>query len=207
MSFGELNASAAITDFADGAVVLPLAGAALLIFVSLRWWRGALAWIAAVGSTLALILLLKLRFFACDQVVPGELVRNPSGHTAAAAVVYGGLATMVVRSIWDMRRGLAPLAVAISTPIAVVIGVSRLQLDKHSMLEVLVGSGIGIAGAASFALLAGSPKRDLRFGRLLLLSLLVIALFYGARMPVEAHLEIIGKDIRLLLTAVDVGIC
>jgi membrane-associated phospholipid phosphatase len=206
MSFGGLNVSAAVTDFADQAVVLPLVGATLGIFMVMQWWRGAVAWISAVGFTLALILLLKLRFFACSQLTTEALVRNPSGHTAAAAVVYGGLAIVVIRSFWDVKRGLIAVAIVISTLIAVVIGVSRLNLDKHSVLEVVVGSAIGVAGAAGFALLAGPPKRSLRFD-LLLLVLLVIAAFYGARMPIEPHLESIGNDIRLLLAAIDIGVC
>jgi membrane-associated phospholipid phosphatase len=207
MSFAELNVSVVITDFADEAVVLPLAGATLGIFIFMQWWRGAMAWVAAVGFTLALILLLKLRFFACNQLVPDALVRNPSGHTAAAAAVYGGLAAIAVGSIWNISGGLVPLAIAIATPIAIVIGASRLQLDQHSMLEVVVGSGIGIAGAATFAFLAGAPKRDLRFRRLLLLGLVIVALLHGVRMPIEPHLQSVGKHIRLLLRAADIGIC
>jgi len=89
----------------------------------------------------------------------------------------------------------------------VVIGVSRLRLDKHSMLEVLIGAGVGISGAVFFALLAGPPKGNPRFRRRLLLAVLVIALFYGVRMPLEHRLEGIGKYIRQLLTAADINIC
>lgn len=207
MPFGELNASAAITNFADQAVVLPLAAATLGLFVFRQWWRGAVAWVATVGVTLALILFLKLRFFACDQMTAEALVRNPSGHTAAAAVVYGGLAVVVVRSFREMKRGLLPVTIAISTLIAVVIGVSRLELDKHSVLEVFVGSAIGVAGAVSFAVLAGPPKPNLRFDRLLLLSLAVIVVFYGTELPIEPHLASIGKHIRHFLVAASIGVC
>lgn len=202
-----LTPSSVITDFADQAVVLPLATVILGAFAFMQWWRGAIAWSAVVGSTFALILLFKLRFFACDQVLPEDLVRNPSGHTAAAAVVYGGLAITMVRSNAAIERALVPVVIAIPTLIAVVIGVSRLRLDKHSMVEVLVGAGIGIAGAAAFALLGGAPRGNLRFRRLLFLPLLVIAVFYGVRMPLEPRLESIGKGVRQLLTAADISIC
>jgi membrane-associated phospholipid phosphatase len=204
---GQFTPSSLITNFADQAVVLPLSAVILLVFAFMQWWRGAIAWSAVVGSAFALILLFKLRFFACDQVLPGALVRNPSGHTAAAAVVYGGLAITIVRSKWTMDRSLIPIAAAISALIAVVIGASRIRLDKHSMLEVLIGASIGIAGAVSFALLAGPPKGNPRFRRRLLLVVLVIAVFYGVQMPVEHRLESVGKDVRQLLSAADINIC
>src|SRR5690349_19214711 len=106
MWFGGVTPSSLITDFADQAVVLPLAAVILGMFAFTQWWRGAIAWSAVVGSALALVLLFKLRFFACNQVLPEVLVRNPSGHTAAAAVVYGGLAVTIVRSKWAMDRAL-----------------------------------------------------------------------------------------------------
>jgi membrane-associated phospholipid phosphatase len=204
---GRFTPSSLITDFADQAVVLPLSAAILIVFACMQWWRGAIAWSAVVGSAFAVILLFKLRFFACNQVLPEAIVRNPSGHTAAAAVVYGGLAITIVRSKWTMDRALIPIAAAISALIAGVIGISRLRLDKHSMLEVLIGAGIGIVGAVFFALWAGPPEGDLRFRRRLLVVVLVIAVFYGVQMPLEQRLESIGKDIRQLLTPTDIDIC
>src|SRR5437899_8867236 len=85
-----------ITDFADPAVTLPVTAAIFFMLAGAGWRRGAIAWVAAVGCTLCLILVLKLRFFACDHVILEDRIRNPSGHTAAAAVVYGSLGITVV---------------------------------------------------------------------------------------------------------------
>ena len=207
MSLGGFTPSSLITNFADQAVVLPLSAVVFGVFAFMQWWRGAIAWSVVVGSAFALILLFKLRFFACNQVLPEALVRNPSGHTAAAAVVYGSLAITIVRFKWTVDRTLIPVTAAISALIAVVIGASRLRLDKHSVLEVLIGAGIGVAGAVVFALLAGPPKGNPRFRRQLLLFVLVIVVFYGVQLPVEHRLESIGKSLRQLLTAADINIC
>jgi hypothetical protein len=87
--------AAGVTDFGDQAIVLPLTVGTAVIFALSGWRRGALAWTATIGGTLGLILLLKLRFLACGHFPPGTGPGNPSGHTAAAAAVYGGLVAIV----------------------------------------------------------------------------------------------------------------
>jgi hypothetical protein len=49
-----------------------------------------------------------LRFFACGHFLPDHGVGNPSGHTAAAAAVYGGLVAMILRGMTDVGRSSAP---------------------------------------------------------------------------------------------------
>jgi membrane-associated phospholipid phosphatase len=182
-----------VTDFGDQAVVLPLAVGVALIFALSGWRRGALAWTAAIGCTLGLILFLKLRFVACDQFLPDARPGNPSGHTAAAAAVYGGLVAIVMRSIWD--RWALPFTVAIAVFLAVVIGESRLILDTHSMAEVVVGGAIGVGGAASFVVLAGPPLRSVRMLRVVAMGLLIVLMLYGFRLPAEAAIKSVAINI------------
>jgi membrane-associated phospholipid phosphatase len=95
----------------------------------------------------------EVALFACGHFLPDSGVGNPSGHTAAAAAVYGGLVAMILRFIWDDGRWAFFCAVTTGVLLVVVIGRSRLILDTHSMAEVVVGGAIGIAGAASFVVL------------------------------------------------------
>jgi membrane-associated phospholipid phosphatase len=196
-----------ITDFADPAVILPIAAATLLILIATGWRRGVVAWIAAVGGTLCLILLFKLRFFACDQLIPEARIRNPSGHTAAAAVVYGSIGITAAQSLLNVRRWLVPFTIAIALPIAIIIGASRMELDMHSMTEVVIGGCIGIAGAISFVALAGPPAHNLRVVRLLVIAVAVIALLHGARLSVEADLKGLAGDIRKLVPETSAPVC
>jgi membrane-associated phospholipid phosphatase len=196
-----------ITDFADPAVLLPIAAATLFVLVVRGWRRGAIAWVTALGWTVGLILILKLRFFACDQLIPEERIRNPSGHTAAAAVVYGSLGITIVRSTLDLRRWLIPVTIAMTLPIVVVIGASRLNLDQHSIAEVIAGGCIGIAGAVSFVLLAGPPTHNLGVIRLLLVSVMTIALLHGIRVSIEGPLEHLATDIRNIVPGTRVPVC
>jgi membrane-associated phospholipid phosphatase len=166
-----------ITDFADQAVVLPVAFAVGLALLAQKWWAGALAWGVTIIGTFAVMLLLKLLLIPCGA----EQIHTPSGHVAAATVVTGGLAAMLRR-----RRGVV-LPVALLT--AVIIGASRLVLEVHTWPEVSVGALVGMAGASLMPRLAGKPPPTLSVSRLVVIAVLVAAVFHGLHMPAEAQIH------------------
>ncbi|MGH7057623.1 MAG: phosphatase PAP2 family protein, partial [Acetobacteraceae bacterium] len=134
-----------ITDFADLAVIIPLSLVAAAMLGLTGWWRGAIVWLLAICVPLAIMALLKLALFACGPVRIGELVQSPSGHTASAAIVYGGLTGLIA-----LRQGAGLVPALLPAPIAAaLIGLSRLALDVHTLPEVLIGGAIGCAGAAA----------------------------------------------------------
>jgi membrane-associated phospholipid phosphatase len=166
-----------LTDFADQAVVLPIVAAVAVVLAAQGWWRGAFAWLTVVGITLGVILTLKLGFHACGPVfVPWEL-RSPSGHTAAASVVAGGLVALLA--------GRRAAVVCVALLAAVVIGLSRLELGAHSPPEVVIGALTGVAGAALLSRLAGTPPTR-RPVSLLAVAFVVAMLLHGMRLPAEA---------------------
>ena len=138
-----------ITDFADQAVILPLVLAIGIALLAQGWRRGAAAWLLAVVATFATMLALKLVFLACSASFGINDIRTPSGHVAAATVVAGGLAALLLRP----RRAALPLAGLA----AIVIGISRLVLGLHSLPEVALGALVGLMGAWALLLLAGPP--------------------------------------------------
>ncbi len=166
-----------LTDFADQAVLLPLALIVALCLAILGWWRGVAAWLFGVGATLATMLLLKIAFISCG---PDYILRSPSGHTAAAAVIVGGLTAVIGGG---SRLGVLAAALA-----ALLIGGSRLALGVHTPLEILVGAAIGIGGALVTAQLAG-PTPEIRRNRVAVAALLVLVLLHGMHMPAEAHIR------------------
>ncbi|HLJ05475.1 MAG TPA: phosphatase PAP2 family protein [Acetobacteraceae bacterium] len=166
-----------VTDFADQAVVLPVALAIGLALLAQKWWAGALAWSVTIIGTFAAMLLLKLLLIPCGA----EQIHTPSGHVAAATVVTGGLAAMLRR-----RRGVV-LPVALLT--AVIIGASRLVLEVHTWPEVTVGALVGMAGASLMPRLAGAPPPSVNFSRLVLIAVLVAVVFHGLHMPAEAEIH------------------
>jgi membrane-associated phospholipid phosphatase len=168
-----------LTNFADEAVILPLVFAIGCTLAALGWRRGALAWVVAVGATLGLMLLFKLLAFACGP----PMLRSPSGHTAAAAVVLGGLAVVLGYG----RRPRAVLLVAAFA--AVLIGVSRLVLSVHTAPEVVLAGIIGTLGALALNRLAGSPPHGLRVRWLAAVALGVVLLFHGWHLNAEPRIH------------------
>ena len=166
-----------LTDFADEAVVLPLALAVGVALLALGWRRGAMAWVLTVAGTLAAVLVLKLAGWACGP----PLSRTPSGHAAGAAVVCGGLALVLVRRDLPHRVPLIMAALA-----AAVVGGSRLPLEFHSLPEILLGGAVGVAGASLLVRLAGPPPKGLRAGWVGAVVVAVLVLFYGTSLPAES---------------------
>jgi membrane-associated phospholipid phosphatase len=180
-----------LTNFADQAVMIPIA-IAIAIFLALHGWRrGALVWLGVVFVTFSLILILKLVFIACSRLHDPIDLQSPSGHVAAATVVCGGLAALLTRR----RASILPIALLA----AVVIGVSRLVLGMHSLPEVVVGALVGLAGATALMTLAGPPP-EFRPGRLIAVVVIVAALFHGMHLPAEAAIRHTAFRAALLLS-------
>ena len=165
-----------MTDLADQAVVLPLILAIAATLVLLGWARGAVGWIGAVGVTFGVMLVLKLVFLSCAPFG----IRSPSGHTAAAALVAGGVAGLLS----DRWAAVGWAAVAA----ALVIGATRVALHLHSVPEVALAGVLGIAGAFGLRWLAG-PAPRLRLWVILAVALVVIVALHGTRLPAEAPIS------------------
>jgi membrane-associated phospholipid phosphatase len=176
------------TDFADEAVVLSLLVTVATALVLLRWWRGALGWLVAGAGTLGAVLVLKLLFMACD----GVFIHTPSGHTAAAALVVGGLATF--GGAGARARAARALLFAISA--AALIGVSRLALGRHTLAEVALGGIVGTLGALVLPWLAGPVPERLRIRGLALALLAVMVLLHGSHLRAEAELSRVASLLR-----------
>jgi membrane-associated phospholipid phosphatase len=178
-----------LTDLADQAVLLPVAAGVAIVLLLLGWFRGALAWTVAVCGTLAVMLGLKMVFTICGPAVPELNIRTPSGHVAAAAVIYGGLAALL---------GLRPsMTVLVSIGIAVVVAASRIVLGAHTPPEAFVGGLVGCAGALTVALLAGPKPPGMRLAPLVAVPLLVVVLLHGVHLHAEPT---IGRLAHLLDT-------
>lgn len=155
-------AFAVVTQLADAWFVVAL--------LSLAYWlgpgrvegmsrRGVLAVIALVLAGFAVTIGLKT-FFALPRPPSAEVTAPawlpapfgsayvdastatgygfPSGHSVGATVVYVGLATFL--DVWNRRTRAALAAIAV-----VLVGVSRIALGVHYVVDVIAGVAIGLA--------------------------------------------------------------
>jgi membrane-associated phospholipid phosphatase len=169
-----------LTDFADQAVVLPLIATVALMLIVLGWRRGALAWLGAVGVSFAAVLALKLVCLTCGPALGLTGLRSPSGHTAAAAVIAGGIAVVLGKGRWQV--------VAIAGLAALLIGVTRVVLGLHTPGEVAAGGALGVLGMFGFAVLAGRPP-PLRLRFLFAAVVGLALLLHGQHLNAETRIQ------------------
>ena len=181
----EASISDFVTDFADQAVVLPLAVTAAILLAAGGWRRGALAWTFVMTGVLGSVMAMKLVASACGHLLPVAGFHSPSGHTASAAMVYGGLPAIALRPFSGRSRWALLLALAA----AACIGMSRLLLHVHTVAEVLAGGAAGVTGAVLLSRLAGRRPPELGFRRMAVASGLIMVLLHGFRLPAEAAIQ------------------
>jgi membrane-associated phospholipid phosphatase len=178
------------TDFADQAMVLPLALVMTLVLWRAGWRRGAWSWVRVVPGTLLAVGVAKILVFRFGA--PFGLL-SPSGHTASAGLVYGGLLGLVLPGGWawagSWRRG-----AAFALPLALGIGLTRLALDVHTPADVVVGGAFGVAGAGLLTQWAGRRPDGVSLWPPAVLFLIVTLLFHGLRMPAEGWLRQAAHD-------------
>lgn len=166
-----------LTDFADQAVILPLC---LLIFLGLAqagWRDGARAWARAAAACLLAIALLKILVAGC-----GAGLRSPSGHTASAALVWGGLLALAFRA--------GPLgAAALAAPIAAGVGATRVALGFHTLADVWAGGAVGVAAAAFWGHTARRRPNRLRWAPVAAAAALLALAIHGQHLQVEGALR------------------
>jgi membrane-associated phospholipid phosphatase len=177
-----------VSDFGDQAVILPLAVAVGLALLLAGWRQGAVAWVLAVAGTLAAVLLGKILATACVHVLAIADLRSPSGHTASAAMVYGGLiALLLPEPPRGLRRWMA--AFVLAAAFAVVFGGTRLALHVHTPADVVAGACLGIAGALALSRLAGPRPEGVRAAMPLAAALAVALLLHGRHLHAEEMID------------------
>ena len=183
-----------ITDFADTAVLLPLAVLVGFWLWEEGWQRGLRAWALVMGLGLGTVAVLKLLSFSLGMPLRGYGVTSPSGHVAASVLVYGGAGVLLFG-----RRPLPAAAMLAGLLLLLVgIGVTRLAVGMHTVGEVLAGSAIGLVGLLALRRSAGPAPEGLRLLRLLLPAALLVTVQHGERIYAEAWLRRLGAFLHRL---------
>jgi membrane-associated phospholipid phosphatase len=144
-----------VSNFGDALVLLPASLGLVVLLFGFGLRRDAGAYLAALGACVIGVLAAKFAFAACDNVVFG--IESPSGHSAFASTFYGSLAALFGAGR-SRRRRVALYGGAIA--LILLIGVSRVATNAHTVADVIVGFAIGAIAVALFVgLRRAAPER------------------------------------------------
>ena len=151
------------TVLADTAGV-PVGGGGRHAVLLLRRW-GRFAWLLAAGLAVELSVFLATNY-AVERPRPqvahlGSTPSTsswPSGHVAATAVLYGGIAVLVMVATSRRLPRLAAWTVAVALTICVAL--SRIYRGEHHPIDTIAGFCLGAAalGAAVFVIRVWSSR-------------------------------------------------
>jgi membrane-associated phospholipid phosphatase len=176
-----------ITDFGDLAVLLPLVAVVTVWLIAIRQPRAAIWWLAAVALCMGSTAVLKIYFYVCPPLTD---LRNPSGHTSLSLLVYGALTLAVATSVTGWKR---VAVIASGAAFIAAIGISRVVIHFHSILEVALGSVVGICALALFARpFWPSHPRESRLQAMLVASVALMVMLHGQELHAEGLLHAIS---------------
>ena len=108
----------------------------------------------------------------------------------------GGLA-LLLRRTWPR----IPVAFLCAVALAILIGVTRVLLGAHSVLEVVIGGCVGVIAAMLLARVAGPRPDRIRGLPLGIAVLAIFVVFHGLHMPAEAAIR------QARMTWLSLGLC
>lgn len=155
--------------------------------------RDALLWCVCVAGVGVVTALAKIYLAACGLRL-GD-VHSPSGHSAFAAIAYGGFTVIAMAGSHSLRANLFRVGIALWV---LLIGWSRVVVHAHTPGEVVVGLTIGGAAVAVFAALYRGRVRPpyLLAGGLLLAVALVALSMPKQVFTLEGWLHYVARLLR-----------
>lgn len=184
-----------LSDFADLGLVLPLTALVALTLVAFGRRREALAWCLAVAVTLGATAVLKVLVFVVVGRVAGGGLGNPSGHTASGTIIYGGLLAL----LGERLAHRLPVALLGGLAAGLLFGFTRIELQVHTVADVLVGVTVGLGGVLLLVRLAGPrPVGAPAAGMPVVAAVALAAMlaFHGQRLLAEPELRAIAAQIQ-----------
>lgn len=180
-----------ITRLGDSSLLAP---AAVFVFCWLLYRREtakAGLWAMLFGFSTALVVSSKLAFMGWGIGIPNLNFTGISGHSMLAGAV---LPTLAAQLLGTRRAGL--FAAAFAALLAMLVGISRLEINVHSPAEVYAGLSLGLGTSAVF--LAATRAHLPAFQPAVLLLVIALSLgqtVTGVRAPTHQLLERIAMHL------------
>jgi membrane-associated phospholipid phosphatase len=183
-----------ISAFGDSAVLLPCASLLILWLCVRPEARGlALNWALLFLGVTGIVVSSKLTFMAWGLGIQRLNFIGISGHSAMAGLVWPSLLGLAVAG----HSRLCRLTMVVSgIGLALLVAISRLMLQVHSVAEVTSGLLIGTTAAVLFLVKFHDQwSADRRHSGLLLAVLVVLPLVYNYRFPSERILREVAQHL------------
>lgn len=126
-------------------------------------WRLTLAWCALFGVGMAAVVMTKVAFIGWGVGVESVEFAGFSGHAMRSAAVFPVAFFLALRPMGVQARN---WGLAAGVALAVLIAISRVFIQAHSVSEVVTGCLLGLAVAAGFVWFA-STEGHLALSRVL----------------------------------------
>lgn len=159
-----------VTAIGDAKVMLPAASFILAWLVSAGARKAGLWWCLLFGSAFLAVVATKLAFIGWGIGISALDFTGISGHSMRATAILPVLVFLIFQ---QSALRVQKLAVAAGFLAGLLIAMSRVMLDAHSVSEAVAGAVLGTAVSAAFLRLA-VPMQALVIKRKLLVSSLMV---------------------------------
>ena len=156
-------------------------------------WRLTAIWTLLFGAGMALVVVTKIAFMGWGIGVESVEFAGISGHAMRAGAVFPVAAFLAFRSSSLLAR---QLATAFGVLLAVLIAISRVYVEAHSVSEAVSGCVLGLGLAALFIWHAGN-EHHMALSRVLVALCLPVLLVAPRVEPIPAELWIARTAIYL----------
>ncbi|WP_332309123.1 phosphatase PAP2 family protein [Candidatus Burkholderia verschuerenii] len=182
-----------ITALGGVGVMAPVALAvAAWLMVGYRW-KYACAWLGLLGGADALVALTKIAFIGWGVGVRAWDFTGISGHALMSTAVLPVALFVALLPTRGIVRG---TGVALGLFAGVVVGVSRVVLNAHSVSEVVAGCALGAVVALAFVLIAWRAESGKLSPTPVAASLAVVVIaLHGVPVPTQHWITVIALDL------------
>ncbi|OGB20530.1 MAG: membrane-associated phospholipid phosphatase [Burkholderiales bacterium RIFCSPLOWO2_02_FULL_57_36] len=148
-----------ITSVADTAVTLPAAATIAVWLITGRAWRMAIWWCLLLIFGLAVVVATKIAFIGWGIGISAIDFMGMSGHAMRATAVFPVIFYLTLQRSPTLVRA---SGVLLGISLGVLVGVSRVVLNVHSVSEVVAGCALGGVVSLGFIWISrGFPRPHL----------------------------------------------
>ena len=181
------------THFGGSTVMLPAALVITAWLIVGRAWRMGLWWCGLFCAGLLLVLATKIAFVGWGVGIRAIDFTGVSGHAMRATAV---MPVMLYLILQKAPRRMCAAGVLLGFVFGVLIGISRLIVNAHSMSEAVAGCILGGMISLAFILIStNSPKPVLHRWFIALSLVCVLGARYGESVPTQRWI----RDVALYL--------